>query len=112
MLDLSTEKQILLKWEIRPPRDEVRMDIIHAQSKGIQVPSSNSELSSHDMIIIETPLARPCVPNTMLQLDGPLSVCTRRKRPVPEVGRYTTIPKGSYPDESKSDSHDNRSCEG
>ena len=98
--------------EIRPPREEVRTDIIHAHSKGIQVPSSNSELSSHDMNIIESPLARPCVPDIMAQLDGPLSVCTKRKRPVPEVRRYTTIPKGSYPDESDSDSHDNILCEG
>ena len=51
--------------EIRPPREEVRTDIIHAHSKGIQVPSSNSELSSHDMNIIESPLARPHVPDTM-----------------------------------------------
>ena len=64
------------------------------------------------MNIIESPLAKPRVPDTMPQLDGPLSVHTRRKRPVPEVRRYTTMPKGSYPDESKSDSHDNRSCEG
>ena len=73
--------------EIRPPREEVRTDIIHAHSKGIQVPSSNSELSSHDMNIIESPLARPHVPDTMPQLDSPLSIHTRRKRPVPEVRR-------------------------
>ena len=98
--------------EIRPPGEAVRTDIIHAHSKGLQVPSSNSELSSHDMNIIESPLARPHVPDTMLQLDGPPSVRTRRKRPVPEVRRYTTIPKGNYPEESESDSHDNRSHEG
>ena len=64
------------------------------------------------MNIIEGPSARPHIPNVMPQLDRPLSVCTRRKRPVPEVRRYTTMPGGSYPDESESDSHDNRSCEG
>ena len=64
--------------ETRPPREEVRTDIIHAHSKGIQVPSSHSGLSSHDMNIIESPLARPHVPDTMPQLDGPLSVHTRR----------------------------------
>ena len=98
--------------ETRPLREEVRTDRIHAHSKGIQVPSSNSELSSHDMNIIEGPSVRPCIPDTMPQLDGPLSVCTRRKRPVPEVRRYTTMPGGSYPDDSESDSHDNRSHEG
>ena len=76
------------------------------------MPSSNSELSSHDMNIVESSLARPHIPNTMLQLDGPLSVHTRRRRPVPEVRRYTTMPRGSYPDESDSDSPDNRSCDG
>ena len=64
------------------------------------------------MNIIEGPSARPCIPDVMLQLDGPLSVHTRRKRLVPEVRRYTTMPGGSYPDESESDSHYNRSCEG
>ena len=64
------------------------------------------------MNIIEGPSVRPHIPDAMLQLDGPLSVHTRRIRPVPEVRRYTTMPGGSYPDESKSDSHDNRSCEG
>ena len=98
--------------ETRPPREEARTEKIHAHSKGIQVPSSNSELSSHDMNIIEGPSVRPHIPNTMPQLDGPLSVRTRRKRPVPEMRRYTTMPGGSYPDESESDSHDSRSREG
>ena len=53
--------------EIRPPKEEV--DRIH--SKGIQVPSSNSELSSHD----KNPLERSCIPDTMLQLDSPLLLC-------------------------------------
>ena len=96
--------------EIRPPREEVRTDINHAHSKGIQVPSSNSELSFHDMNIVESSLARLHIPDTMLQLDGPLSVHARR-RPIPEVRGYTTMPRG-YPDESESDSHDNRSHEG
>ena len=39
--------------EIRPPREEVRIDMDHAQSRGVQVPSSHSELSSHDTNIIE-----------------------------------------------------------
>ena len=46
----------------------------------------------------------------MPQLDGPLSVCARRRRrPVPEVKRKATMPRGGYPDESDSDSHHNRS---
>ena len=94
--------------EIRPPREEVRIDIDHAHSRGVQVPSSHSELSSHDVNIVEGPLARLHIPNIMPQLDGPLSVCARR-RPVPEVRRRTTMARGGYPDESDSDSYDNRS---
>ena len=44
--------------DIRPPQEEVRIDIKHAHSRGIQVPSSSSELSSHNMDI-EEPLGRP-----------------------------------------------------
>ena len=79
--------------EIRPPREEVRIDIDHTHSRGVQVPSSHSELSSPDTNIIEGSLARPCIPDIMLQLDGPLSVRARRRRPVPEVRRKTTMPR-------------------
>ena len=99
------------EMETRLSREEVRTDRIHTHSKGIQVPSSNSELSSHDMNMIEGPSVRPLIPDTMPQLDRPLSIHTRRKRPVPEMRSYTTMPGGSYPDDSDSDSHDNRSCE-
>ena len=59
--------------DIRPPREDVRTDIIHAHSKGIQVPSSSSEYPSHNMNI-EEPLGRPQLPSVMPQLDGPASV--------------------------------------
>ena len=94
------------------PRKEVRTDNIHTYSKGIQVPSSNSESSSHEINITEGPSVRSCIPDTMPQLERSLSICTRRKRTVPEMRRYTIMPGGSYPDYSESDSHDNRSCEG
>ena len=96
--------------EIRPPREEVRSDIIHAHSKGIQVPTSTGELSSHNMNIDDS-IARPCIPIIMPQLDGPTSVCVKRKQPVPVLRRRTTVPGEGYPDESDSDSHDNRSRE-
>ena len=95
--------------EIRPPREEARTDIIHAHSQGIQVPSSSSEFSSHNRNIEES-MARPRIPTIMPQLDGPASVCVKRKQPVPVV-RRTTIPGEGYPDESDSDSHDSRSHE-
>ena len=96
--------------EIRLPREEVRTDIIHALSKGIQVPSSSSELSSHNMNVDDS-IARPHLPVIMLQLDGPASVCVRRRQPVPVFRRRTTIPGEGYPDEIDSDSHNNRSHE-
>ena len=43
----------------------------------------------------------------MLQLDRPLSVHARRRH-ILEVRRRTTMARGGYPDESDSDSHDNR----
>ena len=65
----------------------------------------------HDMNIVQSSLVKLHIPDAMPQLDGPLSVHARRRRPVPEVRRYTTMPRGSYPDESDSDSPENRSCD-
>ena len=65
--------------EIRPPREEVRIDIDHTHSRSVQVPSSHSELSSHDNNIIESSIARPHIPDIMPQLDGPVSICVRRR---------------------------------
>ena len=73
--------------EMRPPREGVRTDIVHAHSKGIQVPSSSSELSSHNMNIDDS-IAGPRLPLVMPQLDGPASVHVRRQ-PVPVVRRKT-----------------------
>ena len=79
--------------EIRPPREEVRIDVDNTHSRGRQVPSSHSELSSHDTNIVGGPPVRPHIPDIMLQLDGPLSVCARRRRPVPEFRRKATMPR-------------------
>ena len=95
--------------ELRPPREEMRIDIEHTHSKGVQVPTSHSDLSSHDTDIVRGPPARPHIPDIMLQLDGPTSIHARR-RPIQEfIQRKATMPRGGYPDESDSDSHDNRS---
>ena len=93
----------------RPQREETRTDIKHTLSKGIQVPTSHSEFSSYDTDIVGSSLARPRIPDIMPQLDGTTSICARR-RPVQEfIQRTATMPRGGYPDESDSDSHDNRS---
>ena len=95
--------------ELRPQREEMRIDIKQTQSKGVQVPTSHSDLSSHDTDIVESSLARPRIPDIMPQLDGPTSIHVRR-RPVHEfICRTAIMPRGGYPDESDSDSHDNRS---
>ena len=69
--------------EIRPPREEMSIDIEHTHSKGVQIPTSHSELSSHDTDIVGGSPARLHIPDIMLQLDGPTSIHARR-RPVPE----------------------------
>ena len=70
--------------EVRPQREEKRTDIKHSHSRGVQVPISHSDLSSHDTDIVGGSPARPCVTDIMLQLDGPTSVCARR-RPEQEI---------------------------
>ena len=42
------------------------------------------------------------------QLDSPTSVCVKRRPEQEFVQRTTTIPRGGYPDESDSNSHNNR----
>ena len=66
--------------ETRLPREEVRIGSIHTHSKGIQVPSSNSEFSSHEMNTIEGLLGKPHIPDTMPQLDRPLSISYKKKK--------------------------------
>ena len=41
--------------EIRPPREEVRIDIDHTHSKGVQVPSSHSEFLLLIIILLRVP---------------------------------------------------------
>ena len=90
----------------------VLRDATHTPSDRIQISQVGARLIDREMNIIEGPSVRPHIPDTMPQLDRPLSIHTRRKRTVPEMRRYTIMPGGSYPDDSESDSHDNRSCEG
>ena len=88
--------------EIRLTREE---EIIHAHNQGVQVPSSNGGLSSHSMYMEES-IERSNMP----QLDGPTSVRAQRRQPL-SITRRTTIPGDGYPDDSDSDSHNNRFCE-
>ena len=65
--------------EIRLTRDE---EIIHAHNQGVQVPTPDGELSSHSTRTEES-IERTIMPNIMPQLDGPASVCTQRRQPLP-----------------------------
>ena len=105
LIDRETNTSAL---ELRPQREEIRFDIKQTQSKGIQVPTSHSDISSCDTDIVEGSLARPHIQDIMPQLDGPTSIHARR-RPVQEIfHRTATMPRGEHPDESDSDSHDNK----
>ena len=100
------------KVEVRPQREETRPDIMYNHSRDVPMPTSHSGLSSHETDIIGGSPVRACVTDILPQLDGPTSVHIRR-RPEQEFSqRTTTIPRGGYPDESNSDSHNNRSHDG
>ena len=60
--------------EVRSLREETRID-----NRDVHIPFSHSSISSHETNIVGGSPIRPCVTNIMPQLDGPISVCTRRK---------------------------------
>ena len=65
--------------EIGPQREEARTDIKHTHSRGVQVPTSHSDLSSHDVDIVGGSPTRPRIPDIMPQFDGPTSIHARKK---------------------------------
>ena len=64
--------------EIGPQREEMRADIKHTHSRGMQVPTSHSDISSQDTDNVEGSLTRPHIPDVMPQVDGPASICVRK----------------------------------
>ena len=80
---------------------------MYSHSRDVQMPTSHSSLSSDETNIIGSSPIRPCVTDIMPQLDGPASVHIRRRPEQEFVQRTTIIPRGGYPDESDSDSHNN-----
>ena len=92
--------------EVRPQREESRTDIMY--SRDVQMPTSCGSLSSHETDNVGGSPVRPHVTDIMPQLDGPASVCIRRRPEQEFIKRTATMPRGRYPDESDSDSHDNR----
>ena len=94
--------------EVRSQREETRTDILCSHSRDVQMPTSHSGISSHEMDNIGGSPVRPHAMDILPQLDGPTSVHTRRRPEQEFVQRTTIIPRGGYPDESDSDSHNNR----
>ena len=72
--------------EIRLTWDE---EIVHAHDQGVQVPTPDGGLSSLSMHTDEC-IGRTVMPNIIPQLDGPASVHTQSKQPLP-ITRRTTL---------------------
>ena len=93
--------------EVRPQREETRTDIMYSHHRDEQMPTSHGSLSSHETDIVGGSPLRPHVTNIMPQLDSPTSVHVRRRPAQEIIQRTTAIPRGGYPNESDSDSHNN-----
>ena len=94
--------------EVRSHREETRTDISCSHSRDVQMPSSRNGISSHETDILGGFPVRPCATDIIPQLDGPNSVHTRRRSEQEFIRGTTIIPGGGYPDESDSNSHNNR----
>ena len=94
--------------ELRTQREETRIDILSSNDRDIPMPTSCSGISSYEADIIRGSLIRTHTTDIIPQLDGPTSVHMRRRSEQESIQRTTMLPRGGYPDESDSDSHDNR----
>ena len=106
--------------EVRTQREETRIDkvssneVIISNDRDTQMPTSHGGLSLYDTEITGGSHIRTHTMEMIPQLDGPTSVCSRRRisenvgTEQETIQRSTMIPRGEYPDESDSDSHDNR----
>ena len=104
----ADRKTDMSEVEVRSQREETRTVIMNSHSRDVQMPTSCSGISSHETNNIGGSPVRPCITDIIPQLDRPTSVCTRRRPEQVFVQRTTMIPRGGYPDESDSDSHNNR----
>ena len=94
--------------EVRSQREETRINILNGNNRDVQMSTSCSSISSHGTNIIGGSPVRTCATDIIPQLDGPTSVHTRRRPEQELIQRTTIIPRGGYPDESDSNSHNNR----
>ena len=65
--------------EVRTQGEETRIDNLSSNNRDTQMPASRSGLSSHDTDIIGGSPVRICTTDMIPQLDGPTSVCSRRR---------------------------------
>ena len=65
--------------EVRTQIEETRIDNLSSNNRDTQVPTSHSGLSSYDTEIIGGSPIRTHTMDMIPQLDGPTSVCTRRR---------------------------------
>ena len=79
--------------EVRPQREETETDVMCSHSRVEQMPPSHGSLSSQEINIIEGSPVRPRVTDIMPQLDGPASVCARRRPEQEFVRRTATMPR-------------------
>ena len=105
---------------MRTQREEIRIgnlssnEVIISNDRDTQMPTSHSGSSSYVTEITGNSHLTTHTMEMIPQLDGPTSVCSRRRisknaRTEQETSRRTTvIPTGEYPDESDSDSHSDR----
>ena len=66
--------------EVRTQREESRIDNLSSNNRDTQMPTSHSGLSSYDTEITGgSPIRTRTTKDMIPQLDGPTSVCTRRR---------------------------------
>ena len=94
--------------ELRSQREETRTNVMSSHNRDVQMPTARSGISSYQTDIIGGSPVKTRTTDVIPQLDGPTSVCTRRRPEQEPIRRSAMVPRGGYPDESDSDSYDNR----
>ena len=103
--------------EVRTQREETRInnsssdEVIVPNSRDVQMPESCSNISSYNTEMTGGSHTRTCSTEMIPQLDGPMSVCSRRRISENErteqesLWRTAVSHRREYPDESSNDSH-------
>ena len=95
--------------ESRTQREETRINILSSDNnRDVQMLTSYDGVSSCEADIIRGSPMRIHTTDIIPQIDGPTSVCMRRRFEQEPIQRTTMLPGGGYPDVSDSDSQDNR----